>query len=55
MKKICSQCNNFFECLEDTICWCASIPKLKKEWIDPNDCLCNNCLLQRYRNKLIGT
>ena len=33
----------------------SSLPKLSKEQINDKDCMCKNCLLKKYRKKLLKT
>ena len=53
MEKKCSNCGSNFLCEDSITCWCASFPKLSKEQIDQKDCLCRQCLLTRYRKKIL--
>jgi len=56
LEKKCSECGNPFVCEEDAdTCWCASLPKLSKEQINDGDCMCKNCLLKKYREKILKT
>ena len=56
MEKKCSECGSLFTCEEDTgTCWCASLPKLSKDQINDGDCMCKNCLLKKYKKKLLKT
>ena len=55
LEKKCSECGSSFICEEDAVaCWCASLPKLSKEQINDNDCMCKKCLLKKYRKKLVN-
>jgi len=55
-EKKCSECGSLFTCEEDiSTCWCASLPKLSKEQISDGDCICKNCLLKKYRKKILKT
>jgi len=31
------------------------LPKLSKEQINDGDCMCKNCLLKKYREKILKT
>ena len=56
MEKKCSECRNPFVCEEDAdTCWCTSLPKLSKDQINDGDCMCKNCLLKKYRKKILKT
>jgi len=56
LEKKCSECGSSFICEEDAnTCWCASLPKLSKDEISDDDCLCKNCLSKKYREKLLKT
>lgn len=52
MKKTCSKCNSTFDCEVSPSCWCNSFPKMTQSEINNDDCLCKNCLLEKYREKL---
>ena len=54
MKKNCSGCGINFSCDNNITCWCTSFPKLSQEQIDEKDCLCRECLLVKYRIKILG-
>ncbi len=54
MRKNCSSCGSQFSCDNNITCWCTNFPKLPKEEIDENDCLCRECLLNRYKKKILG-
>ena len=53
MNKKCAECGNDFSCSNNISCWCSDFPKLSKNQIDENDCLCRSCLLTRYRKKIL--
>ena len=53
MRKNCSECGTKFSCDNSISCWCSNFPKLTKEQIDDNDCICRECLLIRYRKKIL--
>ena len=53
MDKKCAECGDDFSCSNDISCWCADFPKLSKNEVDERDCLCRNCLLIRYRKKIL--
>jgi len=53
MEKNCSECGRKFSCDNNLTCWCAGFPKLSEDQIDENDCMCKECLLLRYRKKII--
>ena len=53
MRKNCSECGPEFSCDNSFSCWCSNFPKLTKEQIDDNDCICRECLLIRYRKKFL--
>tara|TARA_Y100000590_G_scaffold74718_1_gene82501 strand:+ start:2037 stop:2204 length:168 start_codon:yes stop_codon:yes gene_type:complete len=53
MIKKCSQCQNEFSCENGFSCWCGDFPKLSKDEIDDKDCLCKNCLLLKYRKRIL--
>ena len=53
LEKKCSKCGSLFDCESDAICWCSTFPKLTKEEIDETDCMCKQCLLEKYRKKLM--
>ena len=53
MNKKCHECGNEFSCDNNITCWCADFPKLTKYEIDDKDCLCRNCLLIRYRKRIL--
>ena len=53
MRKNCSECGTEFSCDNSFSCWCSNFPKLTKEQIDDNDCICRECLLIRYRKKIL--
>ena len=55
MEKNCSDCGSKFSCDNNLTCWCASFPKISQEQIDEKDCLCRECLLVKYRKKIIGS
>ncbi len=55
MEKNCSECGSKFSCDSNLTCWCASFPKISQEQIDEKDCLCRECLLVKYRKKIIGS
>ena len=56
LEKKCSECGSSFICEEDAnTCWCASLPKLSKDEISDDDCVCKNCLSKKYREKLLKT
>jgi len=56
LEKKCSECENPFVCEEDAdTCWCARLPKLSKDQINDSDCMCKNCLLKKYRKKILKT
>ena len=52
LKKTCSVCKTDFECLDSTNCWCFDIPKLSQDQINTNGCMCKNCLMKKYEEKL---
>ena len=53
-EKKCSECGSSFTCEEDTVsCWCTSLPKLSKEQISDDDCMCKKCLLKKYSKKIL--
>ncbi len=54
MMKNCSECSAEFSCDNDITCWCSNFPKITEEQIDENDCICRECLLTRYRKKILG-
>ena len=53
MEKNCSECGSKFSCDNNLTCWCAGFPKISQEQIDEKDCLCRECLLVKYRKKII--
>ena len=53
LEKKCSKCGNLFACENDVTCWCTTFPKLTKKELDDNDCMCKECLLEKYRKKLM--
>ena len=53
MRKNCSECGSEFSCDNNLTCWCLNFPKLTNEQIDENDCICRECLLIRYRKKIL--
>lgn len=53
MKKNCIKCGSSFECQENESCWCSKELKLSGKEITYDDCVCKNCLLLQYRNKII--
>lgn len=52
--KNCSKCGNKFECKNEPSCWCFKEPKLKKNEIEMDDCVCKHCMQSQYRQKLLG-
>ena len=48
MKKVCSGCNNEFECLGNDSCWCNKLElskiQLKILHKKNKDCFCDTCL-----------
>ena len=56
MEKKSAEGGNSFTCEEDAItCWCSSLPKLSKDQISDDDCMCKKCLLTKYKEKLFKT
>ena len=55
LEKKCSKCGSLFACESDVTCWCSTFPKLTKDEIDNTDCICKQCLLKKYRKKLMKT
>jgi hypothetical protein len=53
MKKKCSMCKVDFECFDSLYCWCYKMPKLSKDKINANGCVCKNCLMKKYKEGLI--
>ena len=53
LEKKCSKCGSLFACESDVTCWCSTFPKLTKDEIDNTDCICKQCLLKKYRKKLM--
>ena len=53
MEKNCSNCGSKFSCDNNISCWCISFPKLTEQQIDEKDCICRQCLLIRYRKKIL--
>jgi len=53
LEKKCSECGSLFTCESDVTCWCNTFPKLTKKELDDNDCMCKECLLEKYRKKLM--
>ena len=53
LEKKCSKCGNLFACENDVTCWCTTFPKLTKKELDDKDCMCKECLLEKYRKKLM--
>jgi len=53
LKKNCIICNVPFECDALLNCWCTEVSKLSKNDIDDRDCMCKNCLLKKYQERLI--
>ena len=54
MNKKCAEGRNDFSCENDITCWCGDFPKLSENEIDDKDCLCKNCLLTRYRKRILN-
>ena len=54
MEKTCSDCDSKFSCDNDITCWCASFPKLTGDKFNEKDCICIQCLLIRYRKKILN-
>ena len=53
LKKLCPNCNVVFDCTNTLSCWCVTIPKLSKNQIDDQKCLCKDCLLKKYQKRII--
>ena len=47
------KCGSSFECQENESCWCLKESKLSDKEITFNDCVCRDCLLSQYRQKLL--
>ena len=52
--KNCAKCGTLFDCKEDESCWCFKEPRLKEKEIRYNNCLCKDCHLLEYRQRLLG-
>jgi hypothetical protein len=47
------KCGSSFECQENESCWCSNESKLSDKEITYDDCVCKNCLLLQYKQKII--
>lgn len=54
LKKKCSLCQVDFECNDSMSCWCYEMPKLTKDKITMDGCLCKNCLMKKYQERLFS-